>query len=147
MTMRTTTGLMAALAAALLGATPVLAQDEDKPFRSMAIEPETSGDAVYRGVGPFGNKTLCVIPEPPVSLTPTNGHEFAYMLWLDKLEMERRLATGQCECQVNLIGWDEVGEHALPWLADDSQTFPRKRRHMIEDLEALQLLVLAGCAG
>ena len=122
---------MAALAAAGVIAAGT-AGAQDKPFRSMAV-----GD---------GQETQCEIPEPPVSLTPTIGHEDAYTYWLEKLELERRLETGECECQVDAISWEEVGEQALPWLADTSRMFIVMRREIEDEIEALQLALLAECA-
>ena len=128
---RTRMAALAAAGAITIGASPSVAQD--KPFRSMAM-----GD---------GRKTLCEIPEPPASLTPTIGHEDAYTYWLEKLELERRLETGACECQVDTISWEEVGKQALPWLADTSQMFIVMRREIEEEIEVLRLAVLAECAG
>lgn len=124
-------GALTGAAAALVLSSAAWAQD--RPFRSMAV-----GD---------GRETLCEIPKPPVELTPTNFHRDAYGYWLEKLELERRLETGECECQVDEITWEEVGNFADPWIADPSATSPWKRRYILEELEALQTRVQAECAG
>lgn len=133
MATRTMTGLGVALVVALLGAKPMAAQDEGRPFRSMAVDD--------------GHDTLCVIPDPPVELAPTIGHEEAYLYWLEKLELERRLQTGDCDCQVDQITWDEVGERALPWHEDTSVGPGTKRRTILAEIDSLQALVRGGCAG
>ena len=125
---------MAALAAAgaiTIGASPSVAQD--KPFRSMAV-----GD---------GRETLCEMPDVPVAYARTNGEDEAYRHWLEKLELERRLETGECDCQVDAISWEEVGAFAVPWNADSSMGPATKRRTILAQIEALQARVLAECAG
>ena len=126
-------GRVMLLAAAVIVAPPALAQDQDRPFRSMSVDD--------------GRETLCEMPEVPAELTPTNGHEDAYLYWLEKLELERRLETGECDCLVDEITWEEVGERALPWLADPAQTFPWKRRYILEEVDALRGRVAQECTG
>jgi hypothetical protein len=106
---------------------------QDRPFRSMSV-----GD---------GRETLCEMPEVPVELTPTIGHEEAYQYWLEKMELERRLETGECDCQTDAVSWDEVGGKALPWLADTSRLFIVMRREIEAEIDALRTAVLMECAG
>ena len=125
-------GALAGAAAALaLSAAGPWAQD--RPFRSMEV-----GD---------GRETLCEIPKPPEELRPTFGHREAYMYWLEKLELQRRLETGECDCQIDEISWEEVGEFAIPWNADTSVGPATKRRTILTEIEALQAQVQAECAG
>ena len=133
MSKSTMIGLGAALLAAAVGAGPAAAQEQDKPFRSMAVED--------------GRETACLMPEIPSELVPTIGHEDAYLYWIEKLELERRLESGECHCQVDEITWEEVGVHALPWLEDTSRLFIVMRREIEGEIEALRLAVLAECAG
>ena len=134
MTRSTRTGLgAAALLAAGIGITPAAAQDEDRPFRSMAVED--------------GRETACEIPKPPIELRPTNGHREAYEYWLKRLELERRLETGECDCQVDEITWEEVGVEALPWHEDTTVGPGTKRRAILAEIEALQARVQEECAG
>lgn len=122
--------------ALLLTSAPILegiASAQDKPFRSMAVE--------------NGHQVLCEIPKPPVELRPTNGHREAYEYWLEKLELERRLETGDCDCQVDQIAWEEVGEKALPWHEDTTVGPGTKRRAILAEIELLQSRVQEECAG
>ena len=133
MTRSMMTGLGAALVAAAIGTEPATAQDQDRPFQSMAV-----GD---------GRITLCAIPKPPIQLRPTNGHREAYEYWLEKLELERRLETGKCDCQVEEITWEEVGAEALPWHEDTTVGPGTKRRAILAEIEGLQARVQEECAG
>ena len=77
----------------------------------------------------------------------TGAENDAYRYWLEKLELERRLETGECECQVHVISWEEVREFAEPWAADYLTQPIVKRREITAQIEALQVRVLAECAG
>lgn len=131
MTRSTMTALSTAVIATVIATGSTAAQD--RPFRSMAVED--------------GQGTLCELPKPPVELRPTNGHREAYEYWLEKLELERRLETGECDCQVDEITWEEVGEKALPWHEDTAVGPGTKRRAILSEIEVLQARVQEECAG
>ena len=132
MTSSTMTGLGAALVAALVGTTPAMAQDQDRPFRSMSVDED--------------DEAHCEVPRIPVEFASTGGETDAYRYWLQKLELERRLETGECDCQVDEITWEEVQRFAEPWLTGYLDDPVIKRREISAEIEALQARLLMECA-
>ena len=123
--------LGAALLAAAVGSGPAAAQD--RPFRSMGV-----GD---------GRETLCEIPDVPRDLAYTNAENDAYEYWRQKLELERRHETSECDCSVEVVTWDEVGEQVLPWLSIYREQPITAEREIEAEIEALEARVQEECAG
>ena len=132
MTTRTSVGLGAMLAVVLAGISPVLAQGENNPFRSMAVDE--------------GNGPLCEVPKIPVEFARTGGETDAYTYWVEKLELERRLESGECDCQMGEITWEEVERFAEPWLTVYLDDPVIERREITSQIEALRLAVSSACA-
>jgi hypothetical protein len=94
-----------------------------------------------------GVEALCEIPKVPVEFAYTGAENDAYKYWLEKLELQRRLETGECDCQVDAITWEEVGESAEPWIPQYLAQPIAERRAILAEIEALQARVQAECAG